>query len=144
MDSVQIKVEERVRYVSRSKQLRAEEIDEYVRDTIGRLRRGHVATGSPFTLYHGCSKADEQIVEVCLPTADGDRESTRQEVAFTVARGAECDYPDILQAYEAVVGYAAAAGRVLGEVPRETYLTDPDSEVPQMEVAFPLARERGA
>lgn len=89
MESVQIKVEARLRYASRSKQLRAEE-------------------------------------------------SPQHEVAFTVARGAECDYPDILQAYDAVVAYAAGAGRDLGAIPCETYLTDLDSEVPQMEVAFPL------
>jgi hypothetical protein len=138
MESVRRKVEEPVRYVSRSKQLGADGIDDFVRETIETLRGEYVSVGHPFTLYHGCSNDDEQIVEVCLPSTDGDQESPRQEVAFTVARGAECDYPDILRVYDAVVAYAAETGRELGEPPRETYLTDSGSDQPAMEVAFPL------
>jgi hypothetical protein len=135
---VALKATAPTRYVSRSRQLRADAIDAYVCDTIRLLRREHDPAGAPFTLYHGCSQADEQIVEVCLPTPDGDRELPAQELAFTVARGDECAYPQILAAYDSVVAYAAAAGRAIGGVPRETYVTDPAAPEPVLEVAFPL------
>lgn len=133
-----MKREAALRYTSRSRQLRAESIDAYVRETIAELRTRFEATGSPFALYRGCSKEDEQIVEVCLPTATGEHELPPQVLAYTVARGSECDYPAILHAYDAVVEYARANGHELAGPPRETYLTDPATE-PQMEVAFPLA-----
>ena len=133
-----MKVEPPLRYVACARQLPADGIDAFVRETIAALRREHPAAGAPFTLYHGCSKAGEQVVEVCLPTPGGDNELPEQELAFTVARGRECDYPQILGAYDAVVAFAAAAGRGVGGAARETYLTDPDATEPQMEVAFPL------
>ncbi len=138
MDPVSVKRAPPVRYVSRSEQLGAASIDAYVRDTIAALRRDHEAAGLPFTRYHGCSTEDEQIVEVCLPTADGDNEIDAQEVAFTVARGDECEYPQILAAYDAVVAFASSLGRQLDGAPREVYLVDPGSGTPAMEVAFAL------
>jgi hypothetical protein len=138
VDDVAVKMEPAVRYVACSRQLCSEQIDAYVRDTIELLRGAHRATGAPFTLYHGCSKQDEQIVEVCLPTADGDRELPAQELAFTVARGRECEHPQILEAYDAVAAFAAATGRATHGAPRETYLTEILAPEPVMEVAFPL------
>jgi hypothetical protein len=127
-----------VRYVSRSKQLGADAIDSYVRESISVLRSTFEATGHPFTQYHGCSKADEQIVEVCLPTDTGDSELPEQQLIFTVVHGRECDYPDILAAYDALAAHAKVLGRELGGPPRETYLVDPGERTPEMEVAFPL------
>lgn len=138
MDEVQVKAEEPHRYASRAKQLRAEGIDAFIRDSLGALYALHAPAGRPFSIYRGCSKAEEQIVEVCLPTAAGEHEWPGGEVAYTVARGTETDYPQILGAYDAVASYAAGAGRELAGPPRETYLNDDDAE-PVMEVAFPLA-----
>jgi len=138
VNAVQLCLDPQLRYVSRSKQLGADAIDGYVRETIAALRAEHAASGLPFTQYHGCSEEDEQIVEVCLPTASGDIELPGQEIAFTVARGAECEYPEILKVYDAVVAFAAEHGRAVGGPPRETYVTDPGSPNPEMEVAFPL------
>lgn len=127
-----------MRYVSKSKQLGADAIDAFVRETIAALRSEFPATGNPFTQYRGCSKADEQIVEVCLPTEAGDGELPAQQLIFTIVRGPECDYPDILAAYDALAAYAKENGHELGGAPRETYLVDLESVEPQMEVAFPL------
>ena len=127
-----------MRYVSRSRQLGADAIDAYVRETIAALQEAFPAAGNPFTQYHGCSKADEQIVEVCLPTDAGDSEFPEQQLLFTVVRGRECDYPDILAAYDALAVYAKEQGHELGGAPRETYLDDAGGAEPQMEVAFPL------
>ena len=130
-----------IRYESRSKQLRADEIDAYVKHAINELRAEFEPAGRPFTMYHGCTKEDEQIVQVCLPTATGHDLTDSTDVAFTVARGRECAYPQILEAYDAVVEYAQSIGRTLFGVPRETYLNGPDDPNPVMEVAFPLARD---
>ncbi|MDX6479828.1 MAG: hypothetical protein QOG85_338 [Gaiellaceae bacterium] len=134
MDDVRVKAEESCRYASRAKHLRAEEIDAFVRESLAALRAAHPAAGPAFSIYRGCSKEDEQIVEVCLPTPAGEHEWPGGEVAYTVARGAETDYPQILGAYDAVAAYAAAARRELAGPPRETYLTETE-----MEIAFPLA-----
>jgi len=139
VDDVRLRVDPSLQYVSRSKQLGAAAIDAYVRETITALRTEHRAVGRPFSRYHGCSKHDEQIVEVCLPTADGDESLPEQEVAFTVVRGSECDYPQILEAYDALVAYAAERGRELGPVPRETYLTELNAHAREIEISFPLA-----
>ena len=137
MDDVQVRRDGPLRYASKARQLGPDAIDAYVRETIAELRRLHLVTGRPFTFYLGCDKADEQLVEVCVPTDSGDRELPAQNVAFTTARGAECDYPAILAAYDAVVAYAREEGQALG-TPRETYLTDLDATTQEMEVAFPI------
>ena len=139
MDDVRIRHQALQRYASRAKQLRAEQIDAFVRESITALRAAHPPADSPFAVYRGCSKADEQIVEVCLPTPAGEHEWPDGEVAYTVARGTECDYPAILAVYDAVAAYAAAAGRELAGAPRETYLMELDDAEPAMEIAFPLA-----
>src|SRR4051812_26733029 len=110
MDGVHTKVEEPQRFASRSRQLRAEDIDGFIRESLAELNALYPPAGPPFGIYKGCSKEDEQIVEVCLPTADGEHEWPGGEVVYTVARGDECAYPAILFAYDAVVSYAAAAG----------------------------------
>lgn len=138
MDEVRVKVEEPLPYASRSKQLRAEEIDGFIRESLAELYALHPAAGPPFGIYRGCAKEDEQIVDVCLPTAAGQHEWAGGEVAYTIARGDECAYPAILGAYDAVVAFAAAAGRELAGPPREVYLSDDDAN-PVMEIAFPLA-----
>ena len=138
MDEVRIKLEETQRYASLAKQLRAEQIDAFLRESVAALRASHPPAGPAFAIYRGCSKEDEQIVEVCLPTAAGEDEWPGGEVAYTVARGAECSYPQILAAYDAVAEYAAAVGRELAGAPRETYLTELEAAEPAMEVAFPL------
>jgi hypothetical protein len=140
VDDIRLRVDPPLQYVSRSKQLDADAIDAYVLETITALRTEHRAVGRPFARYHGCSKHDEQIVEVCLPTDGGDESLPEQEVVFTVARGPECDYPQILGAYDALVAYAAERGRELGPVPLETYLTEPNAPAPEMEISFPLVR----
>lgn len=138
MRDVDTRLQPGLRYHSRESRLRADEIDSFVVDTVRALRADHVAAGPPFSLYRGCSKDDEQLVEVCLPSADGEHELPDQELAFTVVEGAECDYPQILGAYDAVTAYAAAQGRELAGQPLEIYLRDPDAPSPLMEIAFPL------
>ena len=77
-----------------------------------------------------------------LRTGAGDRRLAAGEVAYTVVHGAACQFPEILGAYDAVAGWAKAAGRDLDGPPREIYLFDEArGEEPRMEIAWPLQPE---
>ena len=125
-------------YVSRARALRPEEIDAFVTGTIRDLRGGHPSADRPFTLYHGCDADERQLVEVCLPTASGHERLQAGRVAYTVARGVQCDYPAITKAYDSVARFLEEQGLTPAGPPRETYLSEPDADEPVMEVAFPV------
>lgn len=97
-------------------------------------------SGPAFTLYHGAvNEEDEGPVEVCVPTETGDRTLPATEVAFTEAAGEQCDFPEILGAYDAVWSWAKANGREPDGPPREIYLSEPAAgEDTRMEIALPL------
>jgi DNA-binding transcriptional MerR regulator len=126
-------------YVSRSRRVYVRELEPFILETIDELGSGGM-TGAPFTLYHG--EVNEQAdgpVEVCVPRSDGDKTLPAGEVAFTVAEGAQCEFPEILGAYHAVALWAKEHGRELDGSPRETYLSVPAAGgTPRMEIAFPL------
>jgi DNA-binding transcriptional MerR regulator len=131
-------VDER-RYVSRSKRVRIPELEPFIMRTIEDLCNEHESSGPAFSLYHGeVNETDDGPVEVCVPTDGGDRRLPAGEVAFTVARGEACRFPEIIGAYDAVASWAKAAGRDLDGPPREIYLADPAADEPQMEIAWPL------
>lgn len=128
------------RYVSRSAHVYVKDLESFVAHAVEELAAEHAQEGPAFTLYHGAVNDTENgPVEVCVPTADGDKELAAGEVAFTVARGRQCDFPEILGAYEAVARWAREQGRGLDGSPREIYLGDPAGPVtPDMEIAWPL------
>ena len=125
------------RYVSRSRRVLVRALEPFIVQTIEELGSEGMS-GVPFTLYHG--EVNEQAdgpVEVCVPREDGDKTLPPGKVAFTVAEGSQCDFPDILGAYEAVARWAKERGHELDGSPREIYLSDA-GESPRMEIAFPL------
>ena len=126
-----------VRFRSRTGSVRTAAFDAFAAaaiDELGPPERGAV----PFTIYHGrVNEEEDGPVEVCLSCADGDRHLPAVEVAFTIAAGADCDFPAILGAYDAVARWAHENGRKLGGPPRELYL-DGRLERTRMEVAWPL------
>jgi effector-binding domain-containing protein len=96
------------------------------------------APAAPVVLYHGPVNEDEDgPVEVCVPRGDGEGLLPEGEVAFTAIRGEECDFPQILGAYEAVYGWAREHGREVVGSPREIYVSGADEEL-RIEVAVPL------
>jgi hypothetical protein len=130
---VKVKTEPERTYESVSKEIASTEIDAFVHESIARLREAHAPAGDPFSLYMGCDKDDAQLVEVCLPTAAGSKTLPGGDVAYTVARGSECDYPEILGAYDAVSTFVADSGRSFAGPPREIYRGEAE-----LEIAFPL------
>lgn len=106
--------------------------------------------GPAFIIYHGeVNEESDGPVEVCVPV-DRDRlgtiaASTRSEPAhkeaFTRIRKAQVEFPQILDAYEAVEQWIAKQGRQVTGAPREVYFTDfmnagPNDEV--CDIVFPI------
>lgn len=140
MYEVQTKRVEEQPYVSRTTRVRVGELESFIVATIEELSAQTDPTGHAFTLYHGeVNEEDDGPVEVCVPTADGDGRLPAGEVAFTVAVGSQCEFPEIIGAYDAVAEWVHRRGRELAGPPREIYLSDPQKgETPRMEIDWPL------
>lgn len=127
-------------YVSRTRKVRVPELERFINETIGELWEAHRPTGSAFTIYHGeVNEEDDGPVEVCVPTAAGDKRLPAGEVAFTIATGEQCRFPEIIGAYDAVAAWAKSHGRDLAGPPREIYHSDPHAgEENRFEIAWPI------
>ena len=120
MFEVQTKTLGPLRYVSRTAHVRVPELMTHIVETVRELNELHEATGPDFVVYHG--EVNEQAdgpVEVALPTEGGEHELAETEVAYTVAAGADTEFPAILGAYDAVAGWAKRNGRELAGPPLE-------------------------
>jgi DNA-binding transcriptional MerR regulator len=127
-------------YVSRTKRVRVPELTRFINETISELWKTNQATGSAFSVYHGeVNEEDDGPVEVGVPTADGDKRLSAGEVAFTIATGKQCRFPEIIGAYDAVARWAKENGRELAGSPREIYHSDPEAgEEDRFEIAWPI------
>jgi len=122
MFDVSTKQVDEQRYVSRSARMRVDGLPTFIEGTINELCTEHGLDGPPFALFHGpVNETDDGPVEVCVPTASGDKRLAGGEVAYTVASGPTCAFPEIIGAYDAVAGWAKANGRDLVGPPREIY-----------------------
>jgi DNA-binding transcriptional MerR regulator len=124
-------------YVSRSSRVYVRDLERFISETFSEF--GYVdSSASPFVLYHGPVNHDEDgPVEVCVPRSDGDKRLPAGEVAFTAIAGAQCEFPEILGAYEAVYRWAKDHGREPDGPPREVYFNRIDEPL-RMEIALPL------
>jgi DNA-binding transcriptional MerR regulator len=123
-------------YVSRTKRVLVPQLEPYIDETFETL--GDSEDGPPFVLYHGPVNNEENgPVEVCVPKTDGDKRLPAGEVAFTEVSGSQCQFPEILGAYEAVYRWAKEHGREPDGPAREIYLSGPGEHL-QMEIAVPL------
>jgi DNA-binding transcriptional MerR regulator len=140
MFDVTTKTVEPQQYVSRSGRVRIDGLERFIVSTIEELMREHALADHAFTIYHGeVNEQDDGPVEVCMPTASGDKHLPGGEVAFTVATGEQCRFPEIIVAYDAVGYWAKENGREISGPPREIYRSDPHAgEEPKMEIVFPL------
>lgn len=140
MFEVQTKRVEELAYVSRSGRVRVSDLERFIVSTIDALAHEHAPSDHAFSIYHGeVNEGADGPVEVCVPTLAGDKRLPAGEVAFTVANGSQCDFPEIIGAYEAVARWAEEQGRQLAGPPREIYRFDPAlGEQSRMEIAWPL------
>jgi DNA-binding transcriptional MerR regulator len=125
-------------YVSKSRRVRVPELETFICDTFEELGY-EKAPAPPFVLYHGTVNHEEDgPVEVCVPRADAGDRLPGGEVALTQISGAQCEFPEILGAYEAVYRWAREHGREPSGPPREIYFNCIGDPL-QMEIALPLA-----
>jgi DNA-binding transcriptional MerR regulator len=124
-------------YVSKSSRVHVRDLEPFIVNTFAELGE-EAAVASPFVLYHGPVNHEEDgPVEVCVPKTEGDKRLPAGEIAFTGIRGDQCNFPEILGAYEAVYRWAKEHGRNVDGPAREIYLNGPNEEL-QMEIAVPL------
>jgi DNA-binding transcriptional MerR regulator len=138
MFEVQTKHAPELAYVSRTKRVRVPDLVPFIVQTVKELQDQYEPSGPNFVLYHGeVNEEDDGPVEVCLPTAAGEKRLPAAEVAYTVATGAQCKFPEIIGAYDAVAQWAKEHGRELDGPPRE--INDfAEGEPPKIEVAWPI------
>jgi effector-binding domain-containing protein len=130
------------RYVSRTSNVRVEELEQFIAGTIRELRDG--ATGAPFAVFHGeVNNESTGPVEVGVPRADGEHVLPAGELAVTVVEGEQCDFPHILDAYDAITRWATEHGRQLDCSPREVYL-NADGEPLRIQISWPLSSARAS
>jgi DNA-binding transcriptional MerR regulator len=124
-------------YVSKSRRVHVRELEAFICDTFEELGYDG-APAPPFVLYHGpVTNEEDGPVEVCVPQADGQERLPAGEVAHTQISGAQCQFPEILGAYEAVYRWAKEQGREPIGPPREIYFNR-IGEPLQVEIALPL------
>jgi DNA-binding transcriptional MerR regulator len=124
-------------YVSRTKRVLVPELEPFIVDTFRELGSDGAAEPA-FVLYHGPVNAEEDgPVEVCVPRADGDKRLPAGEIAFTEISGQQCQFPEILGAYEAVYRWAKEHEREVCGPAREIYLSGPGADE-QLQIAVPL------
>ena len=112
------------------------ELETYIRSSFEQL--GDPDDGRPFVLYHGPVNHEEDgPVEVCVPKTSGDKRLPAGEVAVTEISGSQCDFHEILGAYEAVYRWAKEQGREVDGPARDVYLNGFGREL-RMEIAVPL------
>lgn len=127
-----------IRYVSRTANVQVQHLPRHISDTADALRAAHPASGPDFVVYHGEVNEDaDGPVEVALPTADGDHELPETEVAYTIAKGEDTEFPAIIGAYDAVAAWAKEHGRELDGPPLEiNHCVEGDPF--RIEIAWPI------
>jgi DNA-binding transcriptional MerR regulator len=125
-------------YVSRRKHVLVPELEPFIVDAFREL--GRDGAGEPgFVLYHGpVNNEEDGPVEVCVPAEEGEQRLPAGEIAFTEISGEQCQFPEILGAYDAVYRWVKQNGRQASGPAREIYLRGPGGDE-QLQIAVPLA-----
>lgn len=127
------------------------QLSSFIDTSIGRLFEAaggmEAAAGPTFGIYHGpINQDDDGPLEVCLPVAtlsaapaDGvtARDLPGGRVASVTMRGAQCEFPAILEAYDAAYHWMAHNGYEPADSPREIWHSPPGADA-RMEVAWPF------
>jgi DNA-binding transcriptional MerR regulator len=138
MFDVKVKQVPAQRFASRTAHVRVAKLEPFIIETIAELAADGSGSGPPFTIFHGSvTEESDGPVEVCVPRGDGERELPAGEVAYTTVSGEQCDFPQILGAYDAVARWAKEHDRDFAAPPREIYLSGP-GETMRFEIAWPL------
>jgi effector-binding domain-containing protein len=109
------------------------------------LKKQNAGTSEPpFGIYHGTiNERDDGPIEICVPVSRKVR--GEDEVAFkqlaggncasVTLTGKQCQFPEILGGYDAVVDWIHHNGYQLVGAPREVWASRPGEE-PKMEIQW--------
>ena len=157
---VQVRTVDPQPIISITKRVRVDKLDRHIRDSLATLvarveAEGETAAGAPFGIYHGgVNTEDDGPMEVCVPVrrmlATGGEIAAREldggRVAYVTMRGEQCEFPAVLEAYDAAHDWITQNGYEPAEPPREIWYSAPGEDSHgdnHMEVAW-LFRERQA
>lgn len=146
--------------LSITKRVHVAQLDACIVETLGSLRalaaaQGAVVSGPPFGIYHGrIDEEDDGPIEICLPVqhllaqvpegaaSAAARQLPAARLAALTVTGADCDFPAILKAYDAVADFIYSSGFEPDGPPREVWIAPPGASAEmRIEWAF---REREA
>ncbi len=125
-------------------------LDDLIRASLHRLYelvegRGVSAVGPPFGIYHGPLAQDEDgPIEVCVPVGrelipEGEMESrtlSGGRLACVTLEGEECEFPAVLNGYDAVYDWIEHNSYEPLDAPLEFWLSGPADRQRKMEVCW--------
>jgi DNA-binding transcriptional MerR regulator len=113
-----------------------EQLPAWILTVMDRLTRAAQRYGgtvaAPFVVYHGEINEDSDgPAEACVPidpakaaASAGMRREPAHREAYVRLRKAQVEFPQILSAYDGVMGWVASRGLTMAGCPREVYFTD--------------------
>lgn len=127
------------------------QLDRFIRRSLTTLSevvegQGGQLQGEPFGIYHGpINQEEDGPIEVCWAVTGpvtGDDEIVVRELpggllAVAAARGAECQFPAILGAYDAACEWIVANGYEITDSPQEVWYSGPGEDA-RMEICWPF------
>jgi DNA-binding transcriptional MerR regulator len=135
--------------LSISKRIKVEGLEGHMTESVARLNTfaqeaGAEIVGEPFGIYHGpVNHDDDGPMEVCLPVRgafapSGDivaRELLGGDAVRVIGTGDYCEFPKVLELYDAAVMWMKQNGHEPAESPRELW-TGPNGEGNTMQVLW--------
>lgn len=135
--------------ISVTRRVKVEQLGDHIQSSLRQLyaqaeQQGCAVAGPPLGIYHGpINHDDDGPIEVCLPvgapaTATDDvavRELPGGTVAYVMLQGEHCEFPRILEGYDAVYDWIRQNGYETLEPPRELWYNQNTADE-QIEVAW--------
>jgi len=135
--------------VSLTRRVKVPKLDTTITQSISALqallqKQNANANDAPFGIFHGAiNEQEDGPIEICIPAdgslkAEGDVEVKQLaggEAACVTMLGAQCDFPDILGAYDAAADWIQKNGYQMAESPREVWHSAPGPDA-KMEIVW--------
>jgi DNA-binding transcriptional MerR regulator len=135
--------------VSLTRHVKVPKLDATITQSIFKLeallqKQNASVTDPPFGIFHGAiNEQEDGPIEICIPAngilkAEGDvqvKQLDGGEAACVTMLGAQCDFPDILGAYDAAADWIQKNGYQMAEPPREVWHSGP-GENARMEIVW--------
>lgn len=132
---VQVRSSEPQQVVSVTRRTKVDQLEHIIMGSVGTLNelaaaQGTEHAGVPFVIYHGrVDENEDGPIEVCLPVrapvsvADGveAKQMPAAQLAFVDVAGEQCEFPAIMQAYDAVYDWVIQNGYQQDGSPWEIY-----------------------